>query len=72
MQVRVLRDYGISTSMRNDNLWSRRDLHVDQDGVRLRMTLWNNQVTEFKISVLFYHSNRLFLLIEIWPGLTLN
>ena len=72
MHVRVLRDYGISTGMRNDNLRSRRDLHVDQDGVRLRMTLWNNQVTEFKIPISFYHLNRLVLLIEMYLGLTLN
>jgi hypothetical protein len=44
VQVRVLRDYGISTGVRNDTIWSRRDIHVDQDGVRYSMTLWNNQV----------------------------
>ncbi|CAF2876708.1 unnamed protein product [Rotaria sp. Silwood2] len=43
VQIRVLRDYGISTGTRNESLWSRRDLHVDQDGVHIGMTLWNNQ-----------------------------
>lgn len=40
----MLRDYGISTGVKNDNIWSRRDIHIDQDGVPIKMTLWNNQV----------------------------
>jgi hypothetical protein len=44
VQVRVLRDFGISTGIKNENEWSRRDIHVDQEGVHIGMTLWNNQV----------------------------
>ncbi|CAF1362680.1 unnamed protein product [Rotaria magnacalcarata] len=40
---RVLRDFGISTGERNDNIWSRRDIHIDQDGSHFSMTLWNSQ-----------------------------
>ncbi|CAF3580856.1 unnamed protein product, partial [Rotaria sp. Silwood2] len=43
VQGRVLRDFGISTGERNDNIWSRRDIHIDQDGSHFSMTLWNSQ-----------------------------
>ncbi|CAF3351327.1 unnamed protein product, partial [Rotaria sp. Silwood2] len=43
VEVRIFRDYGISTGVKNENIWSRRYLHVDQDGAHLGMTLWNNQ-----------------------------
>ncbi|CAF2142823.1 unnamed protein product, partial [Rotaria magnacalcarata] len=46
VQGRVLRDFGISTGERNDNIWSRRDIHIDQDGSHFSMTLWNSQVIE--------------------------
>ena len=49
VQVRVLRDYGISTGTQNENVWSRRDIHVDQDGVHIKMTIWNNQVIKIEI-----------------------
>ncbi|CAF2042231.1 unnamed protein product [Rotaria magnacalcarata] len=51
VQVRVLRDYGISTGTQNENVWSRRDLHVDQDGTQLKMTLWNNQARSISRSM---------------------
>ncbi|CAF0723688.1 unnamed protein product [Adineta steineri] len=43
VEGRVLRDFGISTGERNGNIWSRRDIHIDQDGSHLSMTLWNSQ-----------------------------
>ncbi|CAF4318218.1 unnamed protein product [Adineta steineri] len=43
VEGRVLRDFGISTGERNGNIWSRRDIHIDQDGTHLSMTLWNSQ-----------------------------
>ncbi|CAM4827046.1 unnamed protein product [Rotaria magnacalcarata] len=30
VQVQVVRDFGISTGMKNENIWTRRDLHVSQ------------------------------------------
>ncbi|CAF5071014.1 unnamed protein product, partial [Rotaria magnacalcarata] len=51
VQVRVLRDYGLSTGTQNENVWSRRDLHVDQDGTQLKMTLWNNQARSISRSM---------------------
>ncbi|CAF4064459.1 unnamed protein product [Adineta steineri] len=43
VEGRVLRDFSISTGERNGNIWSRRDIHIDQDGTHLSMTLWNSQ-----------------------------
>ncbi|CAF4049771.1 unnamed protein product, partial [Rotaria sordida] len=43
VEVRVLRDFGISTGTKNETIWSRRDIHVDQDGSHIGMTLWNEQ-----------------------------
>ncbi|CAF4001841.1 unnamed protein product [Rotaria sordida] len=43
VRVHVIRDYGISTGIHNDNEWARRDLHVSQDETHLGVTLWNNQ-----------------------------
>ncbi|CAF4339308.1 unnamed protein product, partial [Rotaria magnacalcarata] len=46
VQVGVLRDYGITTGSTNDNTWTRRELHVHQDGAHIRMTLWNEQINQ--------------------------
>jgi hypothetical protein len=45
VKVQVLRDYGISTGFKNENMWSRRDIHIEEDGIHIRTTLWNDQVT---------------------------
>ncbi|CAF1991818.1 unnamed protein product [Rotaria magnacalcarata] len=47
VQVQVVRDFGISTGMKNENIWTRRDLHVSQDEIHLGMTLWNTQARFF-------------------------
>ncbi|CAF3798951.1 unnamed protein product [Rotaria sp. Silwood1] len=43
VQVQVLRDYGVSTGTFNDCVWTRRDLHVVQDGIHIKLSLWNDQ-----------------------------
>ncbi|CAF1397063.1 unnamed protein product [Rotaria sordida] len=43
IQVQVLRDYGISTGTFNNCVWTRRDLHVAQDGIHIKLSLWNDQ-----------------------------
>lgn len=45
IEVHVIRDFGISKGEREEKIWFRRDLHVDQDETQIRLTLWNNQVT---------------------------
>ncbi|CAF1015151.1 unnamed protein product [Rotaria sordida] len=44
VHMKVLRDYGITVGNTNGNLWTRRELHVAQDGAHIRLTLWNEQV----------------------------
>ncbi|CAF1473228.1 unnamed protein product [Adineta ricciae] len=44
VNVQVLRDYGTTTGFSNNYSWSRREIHVGQNGVAIRMTLWNDQV----------------------------
>ncbi|CAF1274863.1 unnamed protein product [Rotaria sordida] len=43
VHVKVLRDYGITVGNTNSNMWSRRELHVAQDDVHIKLTLWNDQ-----------------------------
>jgi len=52
VQGKVLRDYGVSTGIKNDYTWSRRDLYIDQDGKHIGLTLWNDQVFIIKIFIL--------------------
>ncbi|CAF1247877.1 unnamed protein product [Adineta steineri] len=42
IQVKIVHDFGITTGMKNENTWFRRNIIVDQDGVNFCMTLWNN------------------------------
>ncbi len=42
----MLRDYGTTVGTTNNNSWSRRELHVAQDGVHIRLTLWNDKVIQ--------------------------
>jgi hypothetical protein len=53
VHVKVLRDYGITVGNTNVNSWSRRELHVAQDEVQMRLTLWNEQVLLYKTIILF-------------------
>ena len=55
VQVRFLRDYGISTGVKNENVCHRRDIHVDQNGFHIRMNLWNDQVIVRESYILFYN-----------------
>ncbi len=48
VDIRVLRDYGITSGTTNENSWARRELHVGQDGAQIRLTLWNDQVILYK------------------------
>ena len=55
VQVRILRDYGISTGVKNENVWHRRDIHVDQNRFHIRMNLWNDQVIVRESYIVFYN-----------------
>jgi hypothetical protein len=48
VHVKVLRDYGITVGNTTVNSWSRRELHVSQDEVQIKLTLWNEQVLLYK------------------------
>lgn len=52
VQANVVRDFGISTGVRNASVWTRRYLHITQDGIQTGLTLWNDQV----IHLLLYDS----------------
>ncbi|CAF4104176.1 unnamed protein product [Rotaria magnacalcarata] len=43
VQANVVRDFGISTGVRNVSVWTRRYLHITQDGIQTGLTLWNDQ-----------------------------
>ncbi|CAM2714278.1 unnamed protein product [Rotaria socialis] len=43
VQANVVRDFGISTGVRNASVWTRRYLHITQDGIQTGLTLWNDQ-----------------------------
>lgn len=36
--------------MKNEKEWTRRNIHIDEEGVHVRMTLWNNQVVDIGIT----------------------
>ena len=44
VDVVVLRDYGTIVGATNNNSWTRRELHVAQESVHIRLTLWNETV----------------------------
>ncbi|CAF4447365.1 unnamed protein product, partial [Adineta steineri] len=43
VNVKVLRDYGTTTGSTNGNSWTRREVHVSQDQIHMKLTLWNEQ-----------------------------
>ena len=47
VDVVVLRDYGTVVGATNNYSWTRRELHVAQEGVHIRLTLWNETVNWF-------------------------
>ncbi|CAF1473132.1 unnamed protein product [Adineta ricciae] len=51
VNIQVLRDYGTTTGFSNNYSWSRREIHVGQNGVAIRMTLWNDQAKQVSSSM---------------------
>ncbi|CAF2053861.1 unnamed protein product [Rotaria magnacalcarata] len=52
VEVTVLRDYGITAGNTNGNSWVRREIHVAQDGVHIKLTLWNEQAKTIPKSII--------------------
>ncbi|CAF1442325.1 unnamed protein product [Rotaria sordida] len=52
VHVKVLRDYGIAVGNTNSNMWSRRELHVAQDDVHIKLTLWNDQAKKISGTII--------------------
>ncbi|CAF3303668.1 unnamed protein product [Rotaria socialis] len=52
VEVTVLRDYGITAGITNGNSWVRREIHAAQDGVHIKLTLWNEQAKTIPKSII--------------------
>ncbi|CAF3603094.1 unnamed protein product [Rotaria sp. Silwood1] len=52
VHVKVLRDYGITVGNTNSNMLIRRELHVAQDDVHIKLTLWNDQAKKISGTII--------------------
>ncbi|CAF1368474.1 unnamed protein product [Adineta steineri] len=52
VNVKILRDYGTTTGITNGNSWTRREIHVSQDQVHMKLTLWNEQAKKIPTSII--------------------
>ncbi|CAF2146765.1 unnamed protein product [Rotaria magnacalcarata] len=69
VQVTVLRDYGITAGNTNGNSWMRRELHVGQNGVNIKLTLWNEQAKVISTSVIQKSLKIKYVKIDYFNGL---